>query len=73
MKNFKLIFSQRLKQLRLEKSLTQGQLGEKVSVIKQAVSKYEKTETFPAFETLIDLAEALEVSLDYLVGRTDER
>lgn len=63
------IFTERLKELRLKKGLTQTELGEKVGVTKQTIINYEKGTTEPSFENLIKLADLLEVSLDWLFGR----
>lgn len=63
------IFTERLKELRLKKGLTQTELGEKVGVTKQTIINYEKGITEPSFENLIKLADLLEVSLDWLFGR----
>lgn len=49
------------------------QLGEMVSVKKQSINSLETGTSKPSFDVLLKLADALEVSLDYLVGRTDER
>lgn len=64
-------FSQRLKDRRAEKGLTQKQLSEQLNIIPQAISNFEKGHNLPAFQVLVRLADALDVSLDYLVGRSD--
>ena len=58
----------RLKKLRLEQGLTQKQLGEMVNVTKVSICGYEKGERVPSLDTLIDLANALKVDLNTLVG-----
>jgi len=58
--------SQNIKQLRLEKELTQEQLAAMLGVSPQAVSKWETSETYPDGSLLVPLANALEVSLDVL-------
>ena len=60
--------SQNIKQFRLEKNLTQEQLGAKLGVSGQAVSKWETSETYPDGSMLVPLAQALDVSLDKLFG-----
>ena len=62
----------RLKELRIEKGLTQNALAEKLNVTQQTYSDYETGKTNPNVETLIMLADILECSIDYLVGRTDD-
>lgn len=59
-------FSEKLKEIRLEKKLTQAQLAELLSVSRQAVSKWESNGGYPETETLLLLATKLNISLDYL-------
>ena len=58
--------SENIKRLRLEKNMTQEQLATKLCVSAQAVSKWERSETYPDGALLIPLANVLEVSLDEL-------
>ena len=57
-----------IKRLRLDKNLTQEQLGTKLGVSAQAVSKWETCETYPDGALLVPLANELDVSLDELFG-----
>ncbi len=63
------IFTERLKELRLKKGLTQTELGEKVGVKQNTFTNWENGKREPNFENLIKLADLLEVSLDWLFGR----
>jgi bacteriophage CI repressor helix-turn-helix domain len=63
------VFSERLKELRLKKGLTQTELGEKVGVKQNTFTNWENGKREPSFENLIKLADLLEVSLDWLFGR----
>jgi transcriptional regulator with XRE-family HTH domain len=65
-------FPTRLRQVRLERKLTQEQLGKKINVTKVSVSCYEKGTRTPDMETLQRLADALEISTDFLLGRSDD-
>lgn len=56
----------RIRQLRQEKQWTQAQLGQKIGVHQKQVSAYERGANVPSTEVLINLAEAFNVSLDYL-------
>jgi len=67
----KKIFGQILQSVRLQKGLTQAQLAEKLSVINTAVSNWEKGIRGPDLNDLYELAEALNVSVDFLLGRSD--
>ncbi len=53
--------------LRKAKGLTQAQLGERVNVSFQAVSKWERGETLPDSGILVDLAAVLETSVDTIL------
>ena len=66
-------FSERLKALRLEQNLTQGQLGEIIGVKHFSIYSYEKGRSCPEMKSLIALADYFNVSIDYLTGRTDKR
>ena len=60
--------SQNIKQFRLERNLTQEQLGATLGISGQAISKWETSETYPDGSMLVPLAQALGVSLDRLFG-----
>lgn len=62
------MFSERLRYARKRKKLTQEQLAAKVSTTKGTISNYENGYSSPSNEMLIDLAEALEVTTDFLLG-----
>jgi transcriptional regulator with XRE-family HTH domain len=64
-------FPSRLRELRKQRKLTQEQLGQKIDVTKVSISCYENGTRTPDMETLQRLADALEVSVDYLLGRTE--
>lgn len=53
--------------LRKAKGLTQNELGERVGVSFQAVSKWERGETLPDISVLPDLAKVLETSIDNIL------
>ncbi len=64
-------FSDRIKQLRAEQGMTQEALGNIIGVTRFSVYTYEKGLNYPEVRCLITLADYFKVSLDYLVGRTD--
>ena len=66
------MFAKKLKELRAEKNLTQKQLAEKLILSKNSICEYEKGRSEPNIETLIKLADILDCSIDYLVGRFDD-
>ena len=65
--------SVRLKQLRLDKQLRQEQVARLVGVSKGAISAYETDIRQPSYDVLIRLANLYRVSVDYLLGRTNDR
>ena len=67
-----MLFSERLKELRADRNLTQKQVAEGVDMSQMAYQKYEYGTREPAYQKLIALADYFDVSLDYLVGRSDE-
>lgn len=62
-------FNQRLMGLRKQKGWSQEQLGERVGVTRQTVSKWELGDTTPEMNKLIDLSRVFELSLDELAGQ----
>ncbi len=67
-----MFFSERLKSLRLSNKLTQKQLSAKVGLSELAIQNYESERRKPAYDVLIALADYFDVSIDYLVGRSDD-
>ena len=57
----------RIGMLRRGKGITQSELGERLGVSYQAVSKWERGETLPDVGILVDLADVLETSVDSLL------
>ena len=59
----------RLKQLRIKKNIKQQDLAKALNVTKQSVSNWENNKRLPDINTLIQLADFYNCSLDFLVGR----
>lgn len=66
-----LLFSKRLKELRIHAGLTQEQLGKMVGVTKVSISCYENGTRTPTWDTMTDLANALNVDIPYFLGCDD--
>lgn len=66
-------FSSRLKELRKERKMTQQDLADSFSVRVRTYQGYEYGESYPEVAKLIAIADFFDVSLDYLVGRSDVR
>lgn len=64
-------FSERLKELRLAKGLTQLQVSQSTGMSLLGYQRYEYGSREPAYNKLLALADYFDVSLDYLVGRTN--
>ena len=64
-------FAQRLKQLRIARTLTQTRLAELLAISPRVYSRWETGDVTPHFDTIVRLADTLGVSLDELAGRTD--
>ena len=67
------ILAQRLKELRKGRKKTQAEMAEYLGVVLRAYQYYEAATNYPNVPGLIKLADYFDVSLDYLVGRTDQR
>ena len=64
-------FSERLKELRLEKGLTQNQLAKGLGVTHTAINLWESKKRVPNFDAVIIVAKYFGVSTDYLAGLED--
>ena len=65
------MLSIRLKQLREEKGLSQAQLARKINIGSDSYNKYERAGVQPAYDVLMSLASEFGVSVDYLIGNSD--
>lgn len=64
---------ERLKQLRELKNITQVRLGIELGVSQETISGYEIGKAVPPADMLIKLADTLDASVDYILGRTDDK
>src|SRR5689334_15941834 len=65
-------FPERLRQARDLRGLNQSQLAEKSGLPPSAINHFEQARRSPSFDNLKRLANALDVSTDFLLGRTDD-
>ncbi len=65
--------SERLYSLRKEQNLTQLLAAEGMGIPFSTYRRYEKKEREPDASTLVKMADFYSVTLDYLVGRSEER
>jgi transcriptional regulator with XRE-family HTH domain len=66
-------FSERLRTLRKEKSITQYRLAKETGISAPAIASYECGRNDPGAFILCCLADYFGVTTDYLLGRTDKR
>ncbi|MBU1341007.1 MAG: helix-turn-helix domain-containing protein [Proteobacteria bacterium] len=64
----KLTFGQRLVQIRKAMGLTQTELGDRIGVSQRIIHHYENKADYPPTLKLIELAQALNMSVDELLG-----
>ena len=62
----------RLKELRRKRKISQLKLALDLNMNQNTISRYENLEREADYETLIKIADYFNVSIDYLLGRTDE-
>lgn len=61
---------QHITTLRKEKKLSQNELGKKAGTSGDLIGRYERDEVKPSIDVIIRIADALDVSIDFLVGKT---
>lgn len=66
------MFSKRIEKLREKEKITQKSLAVKLGIARTTYSGYENGAREPDLETLKKIADYFEVSIDFLVGRTDD-
>jgi len=62
---------QHIIKLRKQKKLSQNDLGKKVGTSGDIIGRYERDEVKPSIEVAAKIADELEVSLDFLIGKTE--
>lgn len=68
-----MIFNERLKILRIEKKLTQEGVAREIDVPLRSYHRLETDGAKTHYDTLIKIADFYDVSVDWLMGRTDVR
>ena len=66
-------FSDRLKDLRRQAGLTQVEVAEKLGISQPAYASWERGVKKPTQDNLVKIAQILNVSIDYLVGNSEEK
>ena len=65
------IFGERLRELRLDRKMTQVEVGKILNVSGNTIYSWETDKQEPSMSTLLKLCDIFNVSLDYLFGKTD--
>lgn len=69
----KITFAMRLKKLREQKRINQTELANLLKVSNGSISKWERGDRQPDYETLENIADTFNVTIDYLLGRSDSK
>ena len=64
-------FAERVRELRMEKGLSRKELAEKLGTLQRNISYRELGQRECGFDMLIKISDVLDVSVDYLLGKTD--
>ena len=65
-------FGKRMGEIRKQKKMSQDDLAKAIGTISVTVGRYERDEVKPSIEVAAKIADALEVSLDYLAGNSNQ-
>ena len=63
----------RLRELRLERNMSQQRFAMELSMTQNTISRYENGEREPGIKELIRIADYFNVSLDYLLERSEQK
>lgn len=66
-------FAERLRELRVERHITQREMAEFLGINTRVYQCYEGDDRRPNYEKLVALADFFQVSVDYLIGHSDQR
>ena len=61
-------FARRLKERMIDKNMTEAELAQKTELWPSILTSYLKGKRFPGYYTLLRIADALDVSIDFLLG-----
>ena len=65
------MFNKRLRHMRMKRKFTQQRLADTLGIALRSYQCYETGTRTPNYELLVLIADTLDVSLDYLLGRDD--
>lgn len=70
--DLKVTIAERISTLMARDNVTQYRLAQKLDLTESAISKMRNAITAPRIDRLIEIADYFKVSVDYLLGRTNE-
>ena len=62
----------RFKEIRIKRNITQVDLAKQIDVKQETISAYESNKALPSADALIKIADYLNTSTDYLLGRIND-
>lgn len=65
------MFGKRLRSSRMSRGFTQQKISDLLDISLRSYQKYEQGTRCPSFELLVSIADTLDVSIDYLLGRDE--
>lgn len=65
------MFNKRLREMRMKRGYTQQKMADSIDVALRSYQCYETGTRNPSFDILIKIADVLNISTDYLLGRDD--
>lgn len=69
----KLSFGERLRELRIERNISQKAIADALDLSINAISQYENCKRFPDEKVLVRICDFYKISADYLLGLTDNK
>lgn len=66
------MFAEKLKKCRKDKGATQKEVANYLGIKERSYQNYEYGNSEAPYDTLVKLADYFDVSIDYLLGRTDD-
>jgi transcriptional regulator len=64
-------FGERLREIRLQKNMTQEQIAKKLNLAVSTIGMYERGAREPSFETLENIADFFNIDMDWLLGKSN--
>ncbi len=67
------IFAKKIKDLRVDSDMSQTEVAKFLGISQRAYSHYEKADREISLDSLVQIADYFNVSIDYLLGRTNKK